>query len=79
MNYLPTIQAIYGLPKKHENNILLRLVIFNINNAPENIAKYITKILTRLLGTNNTSHLKPWSDLLKKNTKKKETLFLKLK
>ena len=44
INYHPIILKIYGLPKIHKPNILLRPIISGIGSAPHNIAKLLAKL-----------------------------------
>ena len=57
---------IYGLPKTHKPDILLRPIIYGIRSAPpNNIAKLLAKILFPQLGTISDTHFKNPSSLLK--------------
>ena len=61
INYHLIISIIYGLPKTHKPDILLRSIISGIGYAPlrpHNIAKHLAKILFPLLGTINYAHIK---------------------
>ena len=68
INYHPIILKIYGLPKTHRPDILLRPIISGIGSALHNISKLLAKLLYPLLGTISDVHIKNSRSLLNKLT-----------
>ena len=57
----PTLLQIYGLPKTHKKEVLLRPIVCSFGSATYNLAKELNRILSPLIGrtdsfVNNSSH-----------------------
>ena len=66
IEYHPNIPTLYGLPKTHKPDIPMRPIISGIGSATHRIARAIANMLTPLMGTISTSHIKNSGDLLNK-------------
>ena len=62
----PKTPIFYGLPKTHKKDIPMRPITSGIGSAPHKIAKAIAAILTPLLGSFSTAHIKNSGELLEK-------------
>ena len=65
-SYMPRLAYFYGLPKIHKPDIPLRPIISNINCITYKLAKWISKILSPLVGNIFPSHVKNSIDFVDK-------------
>src|SRR5215469_4704573 len=58
LSYMPRLSYFYGLPKIHKLQIPLRPIISNVNSITYNLAKWLTQILSPVVGKISGSHIK---------------------
>ena len=61
---LPTMPHLYGLPKIHKVGTPMRPIVASLRSPCNNLAKWLTKILSPLVGLVSDAHLKHSSDFL---------------
>ena len=63
-SYLPSLPYMYGLPKIHKKDNPLRPIVSNCNSPAHQLAKYLAKELSPLLGSFSNAHLRNNTDLI---------------
>ena len=61
---LPIMPHLYGLPKIHKDGIPMRPIVASLRSPANNLAKWLTKVLSPLVGLVSEAHLKHSSDFL---------------
>src|SRR5215469_120300 len=65
-SYLPNLAYFYGLPKIHKSDVPLRPIISNVNTITYKLAKWISNILSPLIGSISSSHVENSSVFVEK-------------
>ena len=68
-SFLPTLPYIYGLPKIHKPNNPLRPIVSTRGSVTYALSKYLSSLLSPLLGTISNSHLINSDDFVDKTRK----------